>query len=179
MKHALRTAALRMMRVSIMRRAALAIAARRERALILVYHRVLPDSAVLRSSVGNIVPTVSTAMLREHMEALAGVGDFVSLPDLVQSLDSRSGVKSRRIRLAVTFDDDEPSHLHHALPVLQSLGIPATFFLCGRALHGLGPHGGFGWRHRSRASGLRKRQPVWAFAPDQRPIWHRSAKGQR
>jgi peptidoglycan/xylan/chitin deacetylase (PgdA/CDA1 family) len=40
----------------------------------------------------------------------------------------------------VTFDDDDPSHARYALPVLRELEIPATFFLSGRSLHGLGAY---------------------------------------
>ncbi|MDH3471634.1 MAG: polysaccharide deacetylase family protein [Acidimicrobiia bacterium] len=40
----------------------------------------------------------------------------------------------------MTFDDDDRSHHDHALPVLQDLDVPATFFLSGRSLHGLGPY---------------------------------------
>ena len=42
--------------------------------------------------------------------------------------------------MAITFDDDLPSHASDALPVLRESGVAATFFLSGRALHGLGPY---------------------------------------
>ena len=38
--------------------------------------------------------------------------------------------------MAVTFDDDLRSHVDYALPTLRQLGVPAAFFLSGRALHG-------------------------------------------
>jgi peptidoglycan/xylan/chitin deacetylase (PgdA/CDA1 family) len=41
---------------------------------------------------------------------------------------------------ALTFDDDYLTHVEQALPVLQALVVPATFFLSGRALHGLGSY---------------------------------------
>jgi peptidoglycan/xylan/chitin deacetylase (PgdA/CDA1 family) len=46
----------------------------------------------------------------------------------------------RHPRFAITFDDDYPQHVEYALPVLKDLGMPATFFLSGRALNGLGAH---------------------------------------
>ncbi|NNF09161.1 MAG: polysaccharide deacetylase family protein [Acidimicrobiia bacterium] len=37
-------------------------------------------------------------------------------------------------------DDDYKSHAEHVLPVLQRHNVPATFFLSGRWLHGLGAY---------------------------------------
>ncbi len=113
-----------------LRRAAFAVAAARGRALVLLYHRVTP----VGPTPADVVPTVSTALFRAHLEALAAVGDVVPLAALDAAPRGR-----RRVRFAVTFDDDEPAHARHALPVLRALGVPATFFLQGRALHGLGP----------------------------------------
>jgi peptidoglycan/xylan/chitin deacetylase (PgdA/CDA1 family) len=45
-----------------------------------------------------------------------------------------------RPRFALTFDDDDVSHVDQVLPILRTLGVSATFFLSGRALHGLGPY---------------------------------------
>jgi peptidoglycan/xylan/chitin deacetylase (PgdA/CDA1 family) len=73
--------------------------------------------------------------LRAHLEALAAIGEIV---DLSQMLERPAAGK--RPRFAITFDDDYPQHAAHALPVLRELGVPATFFLSGRALHGLGPY---------------------------------------
>jgi peptidoglycan/xylan/chitin deacetylase (PgdA/CDA1 family) len=39
-----------------------------------------------------------------------------------------------RIPVAITFDDDLPSHVSHALPLLRRLGAPAAFFLSGASL---------------------------------------------
>jgi peptidoglycan/xylan/chitin deacetylase (PgdA/CDA1 family) len=50
---------------------------------------------------------------------------------LAEGLARRRG---QRIPAAITFDDDLRSHAEHAAPVLRSLGVPATFFLCGAAL---------------------------------------------
>jgi peptidoglycan/xylan/chitin deacetylase (PgdA/CDA1 family) len=40
----------------------------------------------------------------------------------------------------LTFDDDFASHARYVLPVVRELGLHATFFLSGRALHDLGPY---------------------------------------
>ncbi|GJG86371.1 hypothetical protein tb265_15520 [Gemmatimonadetes bacterium T265] len=122
--------AVRACRAPAVRRGALRVAAARGRALVLLYHRVTPAGA----SPADVVPVVSTARFRAQLEALAAAGDVVPLAALDEPADTR-----RRPRFALTFDDDEPAHVEHALPVLRALGLPATFFLMGRALHGLGP----------------------------------------
>jgi peptidoglycan/xylan/chitin deacetylase (PgdA/CDA1 family) len=69
------------------------------------------------------------------MRALKTVGDVLPLADLLSW--SRP---TARPAFAVTFDDDDPGYVVHLLPILTELGIPATFFLSGRSLHGLGPY---------------------------------------
>ena len=54
------------------------------------------------------------------------------------SCGTGTGTPGRGSRL--TFDDDYVTHLEHVLPVLRALDAPATFFLSGRALHGLGSY---------------------------------------
>jgi peptidoglycan/xylan/chitin deacetylase (PgdA/CDA1 family) len=107
------------------------IAAVRGRSLVLVYHRVSPSEVTARE----VVPQVPPGLFRRQLEALADVGEIVSLEALLQD---RGG--HLRPRFAITFDDDYMTHVDHALPVLKTLDAPATFFLSGRALHGLGPY---------------------------------------
>ena len=102
-----------------------------ERALVLVYHRIVPHAP----SANAIVPTVASDVFRRHVAALADVGEIVPLESLVDGIGRHA-----RPRFALTFDDDHLSHVEHALPILRSLGAPATFFLSGRALNGLGPY---------------------------------------
>jgi peptidoglycan/xylan/chitin deacetylase (PgdA/CDA1 family) len=109
----------------------------RGRALILIYHRVGPPLP----AGCEIVPTVAIDTFRHHLHTLRELVDFVPLERIISAdagaLPLGSGA---RPPVAVTFDDDLPSHVQHALPILRELGIPATFFLSGRALHGLGPY---------------------------------------
>lgn len=107
---------------------ALRVAALRRHGVILLYHRVTPQVGTRDC----VVPTVTTTRFREQIEALQGVGDLVPLDAL------RTPSPRARVRIALTFDDDERSHVTDVLPVLQTLGAPATFFLCGRTLHGFG-----------------------------------------
>jgi peptidoglycan/xylan/chitin deacetylase (PgdA/CDA1 family) len=113
------------------RTAAVRAAAWRGHGLVLVYHRVTADGG---QGQVEVVPSLDRGLLRAQLLALAELGDIVDLLDL---LDPPAG---RRPRFALTFDDDYPHHAAHALPVLRELGVPATFFLSGRALHGLGPY---------------------------------------
>ena len=105
------------------------LGAARGRSLVVLYHRVADGPA----SSHEVVPTVPAPLLRRHAEALAEVGDVVPLADLLEPAS-----KTAPVRFALAFDDDYRSHVDHALPTLLDLGVPATFFLSGRALHGLG-----------------------------------------
>jgi peptidoglycan/xylan/chitin deacetylase (PgdA/CDA1 family) len=106
------------------------LAAQGGRALALVYHRVRPQPV----RTYEVVPCVPVEQFRRHVETLLAIGDIVPVDELI--IDRRS----RRPRFALTFDDDYATHFRHVLPVLRRLGVPATFFLSGRALHGLGPY---------------------------------------
>lgn len=107
------------------------IAALRGRSLVLVYHRVSPSDAPDPI----VIPTIRADVFRRHVQVLGEIGRVVSLPELLMRGDA-SGTP----RFALTFDDDYPSHQESALPVLVDLGVSATFFLSGRALHGAGPY---------------------------------------
>jgi peptidoglycan/xylan/chitin deacetylase (PgdA/CDA1 family) len=80
------------------------------------------------------VPSVPAELFRAQVEALATVCDLVSLEDV---LVDDAGTKPR---VALSFDDDLPSHVRETLPILSEAGLPAAFFLSGRALHGLGSY---------------------------------------
>ena len=120
------------LRNAALRRAALALAAARGRGLALVYHRVRPEGAAPHE----VVRGMQSALVREQIALLGELGDIVTLAELVRDL----GRPSARVRFAVSFDDDDLGHTHVALPLLRSLRVSATFFLSGRALHGLGPY---------------------------------------
>jgi peptidoglycan/xylan/chitin deacetylase (PgdA/CDA1 family) len=91
---------------------------------------------------------VPVEQFRAHLETLRGLGDIVPLDQL------RTGRgPGRRPRFALTFDDDYATHVRHVLPVLRDLRVPATFFLSGRSLHGLGPYWWEVLESRIRADG--------------------------
>jgi peptidoglycan/xylan/chitin deacetylase (PgdA/CDA1 family) len=107
------------------------IGALRGRSLVLAYHRVAPGEPATR----RVIPCVPPHVFRRQLEAMADVGEIVPLEMLVHNQDRHA-----RPRFGLTFDDDYLDHFEHALPTLQVLDAPATFFLSGRALHGLGSY---------------------------------------
>ena len=87
------------------------------------------------------MPTVPVQTFEAQLQALSEVVDLVTLDEILAADGQRSAdVAGRRPAIAVTFDDDLPSHATHALPVLRRMGVPAAFFLSGRALNGAGPY---------------------------------------
>jgi peptidoglycan/xylan/chitin deacetylase (PgdA/CDA1 family) len=115
-----------------------ALARARGHSLVLVYHRV----ALSTSPDCDIVPTVSVDVFRAHLQALGEVAELVTLDELLATRTAGRVADASRMRLsiAVTLDDDLPSHVIHALPILREVRVPAAFFLSGRALHRLGPY---------------------------------------
>lgn len=116
--------------IPIVARTAATMAAVRGHRLALVFHRVIDGSEVS----GGIVPVVSESTFRGQLDVLLDIGDVVPLTSLVDPPRV-----ARRPRFALTFDDDLITHHDVVLPVLLEMGLPATFFVGGRSLHGLGP----------------------------------------
>jgi peptidoglycan/xylan/chitin deacetylase (PgdA/CDA1 family) len=56
--------------------------------------------------------------------------------------------RGQRFPVALTFDDDLASHARLAAPIMEKVGAPATFFLCGSSLEK--PHT-FWWQRLQRA----------------------------
>lgn len=126
---ALATFGSRAFRVAAVRRAALAAGAVRGHRLVLIFHRIGDDEGARPG----IVPCVPESLFRRQLDALLDAGEIVPLEDLWQP-----GSDWYRPRFALTFDDDWTTHYERVLPVLLNRGVPATFFLSGRSLHGLG-----------------------------------------
>jgi len=108
------------------------LACARGHRLVLVYHRLGPVSPDCQ-----VVPTVPVDLFKSQLQALGEVVELVGMDDV---LDESTGRGARRVAIAITFDDDLPSHATQALPVLREIGVPAAFFLSGRMLNGLGPY---------------------------------------
>jgi peptidoglycan/xylan/chitin deacetylase (PgdA/CDA1 family) len=132
-------------RHALSQRAALRLAARRGRSLVLLYHRILPDG----TAPDPIVPSLQRHLFLGHLDALLRVGDIVPLTQLLEP--PRPG---HRPRIALTFDDDHAGYVGTVVPQLQARGVTATFFLSGRSLHGLPPYWWTSVEHSLRAHGL-------------------------
>ena len=75
---------------------------------------------------------VSTDALGRSVEELGRSFEFVSRDDLLAAVEGRRPLPPRSC--LVTFDDGLRAQVELALPVLERLGIPAVFFVCGRPL---------------------------------------------
>ena len=92
---------------------------------ILVYHRVSPEVEGLPAPYYNVPPD----SFSDQLMGLQQLGfKFLALRDVLQRQERGEALPSRTV--VVTFDDGYHSVYEHAFPVLQSLGIPATVFVC-------------------------------------------------
>lgn len=94
---------------------------------IVTYHRVLPSPDPLLPSEPDV------EQFREQARYLARHMRVFALPEALDRL--RSGVLPSRA-ICITFDDGYANNLHCALPVLRSVGIPATVFVATGYLDG-------------------------------------------
>lgn len=83
-----------------------------------------------------LVPAHGSALFEAQIQYLRSHFRLVSASHLVDAASTRR--RGERFPVALTFDDDLPSHSNLAMPILRRLGAPATFFLCGASLDG--PH---------------------------------------
>jgi peptidoglycan/xylan/chitin deacetylase (PgdA/CDA1 family) len=110
----------------------------------LVYHGLVPAPV---DQSGRAVPVLETERFTDHMRHLSRHYDVVQAGDLLDAVRKRR--RASRFPVAVTFDDDLPSHVSLALPILQRLRISATFFLCGASLV---RHREFWWERLERVA---------------------------
>jgi peptidoglycan/xylan/chitin deacetylase (PgdA/CDA1 family) len=92
----------------------------RKAAVIVAFHRV-HEAAVRDDSL-----SVNVEMFERHCRFFARHFRVVRLADIVEKLER--GQPFRR-ELAITFDDGYRDNFEHAAPVLEKLGLPATFFV--------------------------------------------------
>lgn len=95
------------------------------RVTVLMYHEVLPDEVAFPSWL-----IVNNSEFRQQMEHLAEHFDVLSLDDAADFLQSSApDAPSARHKVVLTFDDGYAGNLHHALPVLKSLGLLCTVYV--------------------------------------------------
>lgn len=98
----------------------------RRRALVLMYHRVLPP-APASDSFSHPAITVSPGRFREQLAFLARHFEIVGTDAFAQWHEGRAS--SRRPPCLITFDDGWLDNHRHALPVLEAHGARAVVFL--------------------------------------------------
>ena len=116
---------------------------RREAGLAVLFHRV-GDSH--QNWDEGKYPRLGLRFFEAQLRHLIKRYRVVAASELMEAVRSRR--RGERFPVALTFDDDSPSHVRHAAPILQRLGVPATFFLSGASLDG---SGSFWWERLERA----------------------------
>jgi len=99
--------------------------------LALFYHQIAENGG---DPLLEILPPRAVTTLESHVHHLRRHYRLVAPSELLAAVQSRR--RGQRIPVALTFDDDLPSHVSHTAPLLRRLGAPAAFFLCGASLHG-------------------------------------------
>lgn len=94
--------------------------------LALVYHRLGPRAG---DPAHELLPAIALADFERQLGLLARRYRLVPASELLPAAAGRR--RGQRVPLAITFDDDEASHLGLAAPALRRHAAPATFFLCG------------------------------------------------
>jgi peptidoglycan/xylan/chitin deacetylase (PgdA/CDA1 family) len=99
---------------------------RRRSLLVLMYHRVLPESHPDRQSEQPGM-YVSPATLAMQLELLRRNFTVVHLDEWIER--ARAGAEVPGSSCAITFDDGWLDNYQHAWPVLRASGVPATIYL--------------------------------------------------
>jgi peptidoglycan/xylan/chitin deacetylase (PgdA/CDA1 family) len=112
--------------------------------LVLLFHRVAERDGDPRRE---LVPAVGVERFQQQLRWTRRLFRPVAAEDILAATRSRR--RWRRIPLAITFDDECPTHTTLALPVLRAEGLKATFFLTGAQLDGPSP---FWWESLQAAA---------------------------
>ena len=117
---------------------------RRRVGVALIYHAVTEAGGDPSSE---LVPGHSARLFERQMRHLRRRYRVVAASQLLEAARRRK--RGERFPVAVTFDDDLPCHARIALPILQRVGVPGTFFVCGASMHA--PFS-FWWERLQRAA---------------------------
>jgi len=123
-------------------------------AAILMYHSVMPDPAVHADSLGGIIH--SEGEFRAQMELLRRDYQPLSLDELVDSLKQEKRLPKRSV--VVTFDDGYTDNCEVAMPILNQLEVPATFYVTVDCVE----ERKLPWPSRLRFAFRRTGQSVWS-----------------
>jgi peptidoglycan/xylan/chitin deacetylase (PgdA/CDA1 family) len=120
----------------------LTLSARRP-GLVLLYHRI---EARPGDPARELVPAVSAKEFARQLRWLTRLFRVVPAASILDAAGARP--RGRRIPVAITFDDEWPTHTTLAQPALRRAGATATFFLTGAHLQGRAP---FWWESLQHA----------------------------
>jgi peptidoglycan/xylan/chitin deacetylase (PgdA/CDA1 family) len=101
----------------------------REAGIALLYHRVARPGGDERYE---LVPALDTALFEAQLDHLRANYRVVPPSRLFDAARERR--PRERLPVAITFDDDLPSHADVVVPALLRAGLPAAFFLCGASI---------------------------------------------
>lgn len=101
----------------------------RKAGLALVYHRIEPRAG---DPAAEFSPPLSCSQFAAQLEHLRGHYRVVRASELLDAIRARR--RRDPFPVAITFDDDSPTHCRWALPALREAGLTATFFLNGATL---------------------------------------------
>jgi peptidoglycan/xylan/chitin deacetylase (PgdA/CDA1 family) len=94
-------------------------------AAILMYHSVMADPIAHADYLGGIIHSESE--FRAQMKLLRRDYHPLRLDEVVENL--KTGMPSPKRSVVITFDDGYTDNCEVAMPILDQLGIPATFYL--------------------------------------------------
>jgi peptidoglycan/xylan/chitin deacetylase (PgdA/CDA1 family) len=102
---------------------------RRPVGVVLLYHRLEEQAGDPRRE---LVPAVAAREFRLQLRWLTRLFRVVPAASILDAAAGRR--RGRRLPVAITFDDEWPTHASLALPALRDAGATATFFLTGAHL---------------------------------------------
>jgi len=98
---------------------------RRKGAAILMYHSVLDDPSLVVDSLGGMIHP--RAVFEGQMELLAREFHPVTLEQVARFVQGEGDLPERSV--VVTFDDGYVDNFEMAMPILDRVGVPATFYV--------------------------------------------------
>jgi peptidoglycan/xylan/chitin deacetylase (PgdA/CDA1 family) len=128
------------------------------RAVVLLYHRVLPSDEARRLAVEPGM-FVTPETFERHLGWLADGFHVLPLYEIVERLFGGAALPEGAC--AITFDDGWRDNLTHALPALARRGLPATVFVVSQRV---GTAGGFWPDEVCRRLALLDRSEAWQVA---------------
>lgn len=100
----------------------------RRRAVVVLYHRIVPEDP----RPDPLVPALGARDFAAQLRLPARRYAVVPLAELPRAIAARC--RGGRVPVVITFDEDLVEHMRVAAPRLRAQGLPATLFLCGASL---------------------------------------------